>query len=314
MSQTHNHAHGTDVTGWRLGASVWLTLAFVAGEAVAGYWGNSLALMADAGHNLADALALGLSWFARRLARRPADSRRTYGYHRAGILAALANAVALVVIGLAVAWEAVERLRTPEPVSGGLMAGVALVAFVLNGLISLWLRAGSRHDLNVRSAYLHMVGDAVSSIGVILAGVIVALTGWLEVDPIVSLLIAGLVLWSSWGVLCEAVDVLLEAVPAGLDVAAVARTAGSVSGVCGVHDLHVWTVGPGVIACSLHIVVAEMTAREGQQIVQAVAAALKDTQGVIHSTVQVEVEDTHFSQPECTIPVHENHDGRHRTD
>jgi cobalt-zinc-cadmium efflux system protein len=204
------------MTGRRLGWSMALTLALVAGEAAAGFWGDSLALLADAGHNLADALALALSWAALRLARRPADARRTFGYHRAGALAALANSVLLVVIALTICWEAVQRLRAPEPAHGGLMAGVALAAVVLNGVISLWLREGARHDLNVRSAYLHMLGDALSALGVVAAGVVVAANGWSAADPLVSLLIGALILWSAWGVLGEAVNVLLEAAPAGL--------------------------------------------------------------------------------------------------
>src|SRR5947209_3185777 len=161
----HDHPHAGPLLGRRLGFSVVLTLAFVVGELVAGHFANSLALLSDAGHNFADALALIFTWFALCVSRRPGDARRTYGYHRAGILAALVNAVSLMVIALVIFWEAYQRLRFPEPVQSGPMIGVALAAVLLNGLIGLWLRGEARHDLNVRSAYLHMLGDAVSALG-----------------------------------------------------------------------------------------------------------------------------------------------------
>src|SRR5262249_28054791 len=162
--------------------------AFVIAEAAAGLWANSLALLSDAGHNLADAVALAISWYALWMARRPATARKTFGYHRVGILAALVNAVSLVLTALALAWAAIQRLRSPEPVAAGWMIGVALAAAVLNGAISLWLRHDATHDLNVRAAFIHMFGDFLASIGVVVAGVIVALTGSPLADPIVSLL------------------------------------------------------------------------------------------------------------------------------
>jgi cobalt-zinc-cadmium efflux system protein len=302
MTHTHAHPgpHGAG-TGRRLGLSAALTLAFVAAEAAAGWYANSLALLSDAGHNLADALALLLSWYAVRAARRPADARRTFGSHRVGILAALANAVSLVVMALWIFWEAAQRLRSPEPVQGGLMIGVALAAVVLNGVISLWLRREAEHDLNVRSAYLHMLGDALSALGVAAAGVVVALTGRAAADPVVSVLIGVLILGTSWGVLRESVDVLLEAAPAGLDMAALARAVRDVPGVLGLHDLHVWTVASGIVACSCHVVVAEQSVREGQQVLRAVTALLRGRFGVTHTTVQVEVEGCDPDDMYCTL-------------
>jgi cobalt-zinc-cadmium efflux system protein len=242
------HQHGGSVTSRFIGVSIVLTVLFVLAEAMAGYWSNSLALLSDAGHNFADALALVFSWYAVQVGIRPADARRTFGYHRAGILAALVNAGSLVVIALYIFWEAFQRLRSPEPVHGGLMIGVALVAVLLNGLISVWLHAEAKHDLNVRSAYLHMLGDALSAVGVVLAGIIVAFTGQSIADPLVALLIGWLILWSSWGILAEAVAVLMEAVPQGLDLAKVVEAIQRVPGVLDVHDLHVWTVASGMAA------------------------------------------------------------------
>jgi cobalt-zinc-cadmium efflux system protein len=308
---SHTHAHTGAVTGRRLGLSVSLTLVFVAGEAAAGYLGNSLALLADAGHNFADALALAFSWFALWLARRPADARRTFGYHRAGILAALANAVSLVVIALVIFWEAAQRLRHPEPTRGGLMIGVALAAVLLNGAISLWLRGEARHDLNVRSAYLHMLGDALSALGVVVAGVLVAATRASWADPIVSLLIGGLILWSSWGVLNEAVNVLLEASPEGMDMAAVERSLKEVPGVLGLHDLHVWTVASGMVACSCHLLVAEQSVRGGQQVLRAAAGLLRERFGITHTTIQVEVEGCEPDDLYCTLRRADTPHGEH---
>jgi cobalt-zinc-cadmium efflux system protein len=292
-----HHHHHTPTTGRAFVASIALTFGFVLAEAAAGWYANSLALLSDAGHNFADGLALLFSFYALRAARKPADARRTFGYHRVGVLAALVNAVSLVLIALSIFCEAWLRLRRPEPVAPGWMIGVALAAVALNGLIAAWLHAGARHDLNVRSAYLHMLGDALSAVGVAAAGVLVALTGWEAADPLVSLLIGGLILYTSWGVLTEAVDVLLESAPRGLDLAEVGRAVRRCPGVLDVHHLHAWTVGPALAACSLHLVVAEGSTRESQQIQQAVARVLEREFHLTHCTIQVEVEDCHAGGP-----------------
>jgi cobalt-zinc-cadmium efflux system protein len=225
----------------------------------------------------------------------------TYGYHRVGILAALVNAVSLVVISLLIFWEAVERLRNPAAVDGWLMIGVSIVAIALNLTISVWLHAGAKHDLNVRSAYLHMAGDAVSALGVMVAGIVVVLGGPPLADAIASFLIGALILWSSWGILKESLNVLLEGTPFGLDMAAVENAIGEVPGVLNVHDLHVWTVGSGVIACSCHVLVAEQTIREGQQILKSVVDELGHRFGISHTTVQVEVEGHEANEMYCTM-------------
>ena len=302
----HTHSHAVPEGGRTLGLSILLTVAFVLGEAVAGALAHSLALLSDAGHNLADALALVFSWYAIRVARRPADARRTYGYHRVGILVALVNAVSLVVLALWIFWEAAQRLRSPGPVESGPMIVVALIAVVLNGVISLWLRRGAAHDLNIRGAYIHMLGDALSALGVVAAGVVVATTGAAIADPIVSLLIGGLILWSSWGILSEAVDVLLEAAPKGLDMAALERGIKDVPDVIDIHDLHVWTVASGIVACSCHIVVEEQSASSSQNVHRSVATMLRHRFGIGHTTVQVEVEGCDSDGMYCTMrPVHD---------
>jgi cobalt-zinc-cadmium efflux system protein len=298
---SHDHPHASGIPRNKMRGAVVLTLAFVVGEAIAGYFSNSLALLSDAGHNFADAAALGLSWYALWIATKPAHQGMTYGYHRVGILAALVNAVSLVVIAFLILWEAIDRLRHPEAASGVVMIVVALAAIVVNATISLWLRARAKHDLNVRSAYLHMLGDAISAAGVVIAGVVVAATGSHAADPIVSLLIAALILYSSRGILKESVSVLLEGTPVGLDMASVEQAIAAVPGVLNVHDLHVWTVGPGVVACSCHILVAEQSIREGQEILKAVVSELDHRFGINHSTVQVEVEGHDPNQMYCSI-------------
>ncbi len=312
--QGHTYEHGAPrgVSSGRMAFAVILTLAFVIGEAICGWLGHSLALLSDAGHNFADAAALGFSWYALASAKRPSNQAMTYGYHRVGILAALVNAVSLVVIAIFIFVEAAERLRHPQPVSSGLMIAVAGIAIVVNVVISLWLRSGARDDLNVRSAYLHMVGDAVSAVGVVIAGAIVAVTGASIADPIVSFLIGALILWSSWGVLKESVNVLLEGTPAGIDMAKVEAAIAEVSGVLGAHDLHVWTVGPGVVACSCHILVAEQSIREGQQVLRAVVEKLQHDFAINHSTVQVEVEGHGVDEMYCTIEPGANTHAGHR--
>ena len=307
IQHNHRHPHGShdhdhaplDVTGRALAGAVGLTLIFVAVEALFGWFAHSLALLSDAGHNLADAAALGFSWYAVRLAERPSHERMTYGYHRMGIVAALANAGSLAVIALVIGWEAVLRLIHPGAPNAGVMIGVAATAMMLNAAIGWRLHGSAKGDLNVRSAYLHMMGDAVSAFGVVVAGIIVAITKESHADPIVSLLIAALILWSGYGVFRESTTVLLEGTPPGTDMPAVIDAIRSVGGVLDVHDLHVWMVGPGVIACSCHILVAEQSVREGQQVLRAVVRDLRSRFHINHTTIQVEVEGCEANDMYC---------------
>jgi cobalt-zinc-cadmium efflux system protein len=296
----HSHSHvPRDVSERRLRSALGLTIAFVAIEALFGWFGSSLALLSDAGHNLQDAVALGFSWYALSIAQKRSHHGMTFGYHRVGILAALANAVSLAGIAALIAWEAIDRIRQPYVANGALMIGVAAVAIVVNVVIGLWLRAGARHDINIRGAYLHQLGDAASAFGVVIAGILVETTGASLADPVVSLLIAALILYSSYGILRESTTVLLEGTPAGTDMPAVIAAIKGISGVLDVHDLHVWMVGPGVVACSCHIVVAEQSIREGQQVLRAVVDDLKRRFQITHTTVQVEVEGCEDNDMYC---------------
>jgi len=299
-SHSHGHAHGAESMSARtMGAAVGLTAAFVLAEAIAGWYGHSLAILSDAGHNLADAVALGFSWYAIWISAKPSHHGMTFGYHRVGVFAALVNAASLVVIALVIGWEAIIRIQRPEPASGPLMIAVALAAIVVNVVIGVWLHGAAKSDLNVKGAYIHMLGDAVSALGVVVAGAVVIVTKQPLADPIVSLLIAALILYSSYDILKESTMVLLEGTPEGIDMPDVIDAIKGVNGVLDVHDLHVWMVGPGVIACSCHIVVAEQSVREGQQVLRAVVHAVEHRFKITHTTVQVEVEGCEADDMYC---------------
>jgi cobalt-zinc-cadmium efflux system protein len=303
----HAHHHGATHAGQRLAWSTVITLSFVVTEVIAGYFSNSLALLSDAGHNFADALALIIAWYGVWIAQKPSTARRTFGYHRVGTLAALVNSVSLVVIALLIFWEAAQRLGRPAPVRSSPMIIVAAVAIAMNAAISFWLRRDAKKDLNIRSAYIHMVGDAISALGVVIAGVIVALTGASIADPLVSILIGMLILASSWGILKESVDILLEAMPAGMNIAEVEATIARVHGVLAVHDLHVWTIGSGMVCCSCHVMVNEQSVRSGENVLRGVNEQLRSRFSIDHTTIQVEVEGCDPNDMFCLQKIAQHH-------
>ena len=283
----HVHHHN-DLTGSALRQAFLLTVGILLIEAIAGYLSHSLALLADAGHLLTDVVALGLAWFAVVQAARPPDSRRTYGYHRVGILAAMANGATLILIVAVIAYEAARRFQHPEPVQGGVVIGAALLAIAVNTFIATRLR-GRGSNLNVRAARLHVLGDLAASFGVVLAGVVILSTGWLYADPLVSLLITALIAWSAIQVVFETMNVLLEGAPAGIDVATVGHCIESIEGIESVHDLHVWSLSGEQVALSCHVVVGtDMPAADSEHLVRRVEQGICDTFGIGHTTIQVE--------------------------
>jgi cobalt-zinc-cadmium efflux system protein len=255
MAARHDHSHG--MTGAKLRTAFLLTVIILLVEASAGVLSHSLALLSDAGHVLTDIFALGLAWFATAQAGRPADARNTYGYHRTGILAALANAVTLIVIVLVIGYEAVRRFQQPEAVTPWLMFVSAAVGIIINLYIGLGLRQESDANLNVRAAMLHVFGDVAASAGVLVAGAVILLTGWYPVDPLLSLAIAALIAWGAWGILHETVDILMEATPKDLNVAQLVRDMVRVPEVEDVHDLHVWSIAGGMRVLSAHVQVGD---------------------------------------------------------
>jgi cobalt-zinc-cadmium efflux system protein len=281
----HGHSHEA-ATGRVLLAAALLTAAILVFEAVAAIIAHSLALLADAGHMLTDVFALGLAWFAVMQSRRPADSRRTYGYHRVGILAALINATALVLIVVAIVYEAARRLQHPPAVQGAVVIVAALVAIAMNALIGSLLR-GQRRNLNVRAALLHVVGDLVASAGVVLAGAVILLTGWAYADPVISIAIAALIAWGALRIVVETVDVLMEGTPRGIDLHEV-RSEMVGNGVVSVHDLHVWSVSPEHPALSAHVVVSDRSLADAEHLVRDLEQRLCDRFGIGHTTIQVE--------------------------
>lgn len=247
----HDHDHG-DEGSHRLSWATGLTLAFAAVEASVGYWGNSLALMGDAGHMITDAGALILAAIAARLARRPANSQHSYGFGRAEVVAALANALIMLALALALILGALQRLKNPEPVAGGAVLLVAAVGLAFNlGVLALLLRG--QRTLNIRAAVLHVAGDALGSVAALVSGLVILTTGWMRIDPLLTLVICALLLAGSMQVLREGLQVVMEGVPGHLDLAIVGRAMAAVPGVHGIHDLHIWTLSSGHVALSAHV-------------------------------------------------------------
>jgi cobalt-zinc-cadmium efflux system protein len=265
-----------------------ITVVFMVAEAVGGWWANSLALLADAGHMLGDGASLALALLAARLAQQPASGRRTYGYLRLEIFAAVINGVVLIGIAVLVVWRAVVRLASPPEVQSGIMLAVASAGFVANLVTMRVLHAGHRHSLNLRGAYLHVMGDLLGSVGAVAAGGIMALTGWTPADAIVSAVIALLIALSAVRLLRDGVDVLLEATPRHIPLERVAEELRSIPGVSDVHDLHVWTVTSGVVAMTGHAVIADPG--RGREILIAAADRMQRL-GIAHVTFQLEPEE-----------------------
>jgi len=289
----HTHSHFTDLTRRtirRLALSLGITLAFVFVEIAAGVFANSLALLTDAAHNFTDVLALALSWWALRLTAQPANQNKTYGYHRAGILAALINSTTLVVIALGIFYEAYHRFINPPEVQADVLIGVGLAAVLINVVTALLVRRGAEHDLNIRSAFLHLMGDVLSTIGAVIAGVIIRYTNWNWLDPMVSVLIGFLILWSAWSIVREAIDILMEGTPTDIDMDAMIQDITSVDGVRGVHDLHVWSITQAMRTLSAHLVTADMSISEGANIQTRVNEILFHKYEVSHATLQLECE------------------------
>lgn len=263
-----------------------LNLGFVAVEFGFGLVAGSLALVADAGHNLSDVMGLVLAWWAMQLARRAPTPHRTYGYRRGTILSSLISSILLLVAMGAIGWEAVLRLQDPAPVAGGLMAGVAAAGVVVNGLTA-WLFAAGRHgDLNVRAAFMHMVADAAVSLGVVAGGFGVLATNWLWLDPAISLAIVAVIVVGTWEILKESLDLAFDAVPRGVDPHDVREYLAGLPGVTAVHDLHIWAMSTTETALTAHLVVPAGPADDA--FLQGVAAGLRQRFGIAHATLQVE--------------------------
>jgi cobalt-zinc-cadmium efflux system protein len=266
--------------------AVGLNLIFVVIEGGFGFLSNSVALIADAGHNLSDVLGLVCAWAAMYLGRRPPGARFTYGLGRSSVLAALTNAVLLLTACGAIAWEAVGRLASPPAVAGSVVMIVAASGIVINGLSAWMLHAGSHGDLNRRSAFIHMLGDAAVSVGVLLSGAIIMYTGWSRLDPIVSLLIVAAILVSTWGLLRDSLHLSLDGVPESVNTSAVMSFLAGQRGVTDVHDLHIWALSTTSVALTAHLVVPDRGAEDA--LLDSVTPNLKRRFHIHHATLQIE--------------------------
>jgi len=318
---SHSHSHLREVskqTTARLSLSLFLTLAFVILEAGAGIFANSLALLTDAAHNLTDVIALGLTWFAVRVTSQPANAQKTYGYHRAGILVALLNSTTLVIISLGIFYEAYQRFLNPPDVQSGILIGVGLIAVVVNLVTALLVHRGSEHDLNLRSAFVHLMGDVLSTVGAVIAGVIIYFTNANWLDPFVSVLIGFLILYNAWGILRDAIDILLEATPRDVDVHAMVKDIAQVDGVLGVHDIHVWSLTQSLRTMSAHILTDDLHISAGADIQHQINDMLSHRYNIAHATLQLECVECapdslycdlngHVHVDASSVPQHSDH-------
>jgi len=311
----HSHHHGPAagrVLVWSLAA----TAAFVVFEAIAGVRAHSLALVSDAGHNATDALALLLAWFAAFIQHKPADTSRTFGYQRAGVLAAFVNALTIVALSAWMLYESWVRLMNPVAVNEFAMLWVAAAALVLNGGIMWGLHSSSRHDLNLRSAFIHMLGDLLGAAAIILGAILMRFTGWVQVDPILSIAIALLIVWTAWDVIRESLNILLEGLPRGVDLDDVVSSMRRIGGVLDVHDLHIWSLGSSSHALSCHVLIEDMPPSQSDCILTSLNSMLGDRFHLHHTTIQFEHVSCAVSGSGCVVPVdaaQSHHDHSHHT-
>ena len=270
-----------------LAAAVLATILLVVAELLGGYIGHSISLVSDALHNLSDIPTMLISWIALRWAARPADHERTFGYQRAGVLAAFTNAILLILVALVLFWEAINRFRHPVAIHESWMIGVSLFALAINGGITIAL-IRSRHDINLRSLLLHNFGDAISNIGILAGAIVIRMTGAQWLDPAIGIAIAAIVLWSTNGLLREAGNILLEGRPKGIRLESVARSILGIKGVQEVHDIHIWTIGTNLLALSCHVRIPDMHMDESEKILKSILERLKADFHISHTTIQFE--------------------------
>jgi cobalt-zinc-cadmium efflux system protein len=305
----HSHSHGgNERTSKILRISLFVTLAYIVLLVIAGIRAHSLALLSEAGHNLSDFLALLLSLTAVYLHSRPPSATKTYGYHRAGVLAALVNSLSLVAVSFFIFYEAARRIRTPEHVEAHLMIGVAAAGVVMNGVIALLLHRAGR-DVNIRSAFLHEVGDTLSTAAVIAGGWAILATGQTWIDPALSIGIGVLILWSGFGIVRETLNILLEGTPRGVKIDEVECAIRKIDGVNDVHDLHVWSIGSESHALSCHIAIADIPPSASDRILKDVKDCLHDFR-IVHTTIQFEHAECEVAHG-CVIPVGEEEHHHH---
>ena len=287
MSHDHNHQINNYNRAFAIG--VMLNVIFVAIEAGYGIAAGSLALIADAGHNLTDVLSLLMAWGAALLATKPATEKRTYGFRKVTIMASLASAILLLIALGGITWEAIGRFFDPKPVEGMTVIVVAAIGVVINTITALLFVSGQKHDLNIRGAFLHMAADAGVSFGVVVAGIIIMVTGWLLIDPLISLLIVAVILVGTWSLLRDSMNLAIDSVPKGIDMAGIKRYLTSLESVSQIHDLHVWPLSTTEVALSVHLIIVDDPLNN--DFLPKLQKQLYDRFGIEHSTIQIEGQD-----------------------
>ena len=293
----HHHHHASS-TGRVLYISLGATLAFTLLEVIAGFRSHSLALLSDAGHNFTDALALVLAAIGYYLQSKPANKTKTYGYGRAGVVAAFLNASTLIVISLVIIWEAVVRLIHPEVPNAQTMIWVAATGLVLNTGIAAALHRGHQHDINIKAAVLHMIGDAVGAVAIILGAIVIHYTGLPYIDPVLSMLLGLFIVYTAWDITRESLNILLEGLPRGLELNQITKSMSSVEGVLDVHDLHIWSLGSSTHALSSHVLIEDMPHSASETILKRINEVLKRL-GIHHTTIQFEHVPCILSKEDC---------------
>ena len=283
-----SHDHTTEIKENRFVLALALTGLIFLVELIGGFWTHSLALLSDSAHVFMDAFALGLSYLAIRAAKLPADDKHTYGYHRMQVLAALTNGATLLLIAFEIMRQAWDRFQNPEAVQAGPMLVIAIIGLIVNLIVAFTLSKHDHDDLNTRAAFLHVLGDALASVGVIAVGVILLFVNWTWLDPLVSVLIGALILFSSGRVLKESVHILAEGMPEGMTATTIAEIMLKVPGVSQVHDLHVWTVAPGYIAMSAHVTVDDQPLSQTTEVLSTLKETLHESFEIQHTTIQFE--------------------------
>jgi cobalt-zinc-cadmium efflux system protein len=294
----HSHHHHAPASfGKAFAIGIALNSAFVIAEVIYGFYAHSLSLIADAGHNLSDVLGLLLAWSAASLAKRAATERHSYGFGRSSVLAALANAIFLLVSVGGIGWEAIQRLMNPEPINTTIMIVVAFFGVLVNGATALMFMSGRQHDLNLRAAFLHMAMDAVLSLGVVVAGAIIIYTGWLRVDPIMSLILVAVIIYGTWELLRDSLNLALDAVPENIDASAVTQYLRQLPMVTDLHHLHIWGLSTTEAALTVHLVVNDLSA--GTQALAEIQHELNEHFHVGHATIQFELASGNCERVVC---------------
>ena len=298
---SHNHNQEILATGNKLKYGLILSAVILIAEIIGGVISNSLALLSDAGHVFADIIALGLSWYGVRQAQRPSDKLMTFGYHRIGVIVAIVNAVAIVIIALIILYEAYKRFQNPPEINSILMMSVALVGLAANLLVTWWLRKAQRTNINIRSAFWHALGDALASVGVIAGGLIILLTGQFWIDPLISVLIALIIGVAAWSILREGLRVILEATPKDIDVLAMIEALKQIPGVKDVHDVHVWSIASQIHAMNGHILVEDISISKSSELRAQIEKITREKFHIEHITLQMECEKCDSKDVFCNL-------------